>query len=55
MTHQPGHSTPFTPAQPSSQLRRRPRSSMRGWAVWAAPLTIVLLLNAIVWTLVVAY
>ena len=55
MTRQPGHSTPFTPAQPSSQLRRRTRSSVRGWAIWAAAVAIVLLLNAIVWTLVVAY
>ncbi len=29
--------------------------TVRGWAVWAAALAIVLLLNGVVWTLVVAY
>ena len=29
--------------------------TVRGWAVWGATLAVVLLLNGIVWTLVVAY
>ncbi len=30
------------------------RRAVRGWAVWGATLAIVLLLNGIVWTLVIA-
>ncbi len=48
----------LTPAQPRrtiAAMGRRKRVTMRGWAVWAATLVVVLLLNGIVWTLVVAY
>lgn len=38
-----------------NDVRIRPKPGLRGWAIWAAALTIVLLLNGIVWTLVVAY
>jgi hypothetical protein len=34
---------------------RRSRTTLKGWAVWAPALAVVLLLNGIVWTLVVAY
>ena len=38
-----------------NEVRIRFRTGVRGWAVWAAALAIVLLLNGIAWTLVVAY
>jgi hypothetical protein len=47
----------LTPAQPRrtiAAIGRRKRVTMRGWAVWEASLTIVLLLNGIMWTLVIA-
>ena len=34
---------------------QRSHSSLKGWAVWAAAVAIMLLLNGIVWTLVAAY
>ncbi len=39
----------------NNEVRIRFRPGVRGWAIWAAAVAIVLLLNAIVWTLVVAY
>ena len=41
--------------KPSNKVRIRIRPGLRGWAIWAATVAIVLLLNGIVWTLVVAY
>ncbi len=42
------------PAQAHNRGMARKRGvTVRGWAVWAASLAIVLLLNGIVWTLVV--
>ncbi len=41
--------------KPDNEVRIRFRPGVRGWAVWAAALAIVLLLNGIMWTLVVAY
>ena len=35
-------------------MDRRKRVTVRGWAVWGATLAVVLLLNGIVWTLVIA-
>ena len=37
-----------------NEVRIRFRPGLRGWAIWAAALAIVLLLNGIVWTLVIA-
>ena len=34
---------------------QRSHLSLKGWAVWAAAVAIMLLLNGIVWTLVAAY
>ena len=45
----------YNPTLLDNDVRIRPRPGLRGWAVWAASLAIVLLLNGIVWTLVVAY
>jgi len=36
-------------------MARRRGVTVRGWAVWGATLAIVLLLNGIVWTLVIAW
>jgi hypothetical protein len=36
-------------------MSSRKRVTLRGWAVWAAALAVVLLLNGIMWTLVIAY
>ena len=36
-------------------MGRRKRVTVRGWAVWAATLAVVLLLNGIMWTLVIAW
>ncbi len=47
----------MTPAQLKrtiAAMSRRKRVAVRGWAVWGATLAIVLLLNGIVWTLVIA-
>ncbi len=41
--------------KPDNEVRIRFRPGLRGWAIWAATVAIVLLLNGIVWTLVVAY
>ena len=41
--------------KPDNEVRIRPKPGLRGWAIWAAALAIVLLLNVIVWTLVIAY
>ncbi len=41
------------PAQ--AHNRGMSRRSVRGWAVWGASLAIVLLLDGIVWTLVIAW
>ncbi len=38
-----------------NEVRIRFRPGLRGWAIWAAAVVIVLLFNGIVWTLVVAY
>ncbi len=38
----------------NNEVRVRFRPGVRGWAIWAASLAIVLLLNGIVWTLVIA-
>ncbi len=35
--------------KPDNEVRIRFRPGVRGWAVWAASLSIVLLLNGIVW------
>ncbi len=40
--------------KPDNEVRVRFRPGIRGWAVCAAALAIVLLLNGIVWTLVIA-
>ena len=40
--------------KPDDEVRIRFRPGVRGWAIWAASLAIVLLLNGIVWTLVIA-
>ena len=40
------------PAQ--AHNRGMSRRTLRGWAVWGASLAVVLLLNGIVWTLVIA-
>ena len=34
------------------EARIRPRPGLRGWAIWAAAVAIVLLLNGIVWIMV---
>ncbi len=39
----------------NNEVRVRFRPGLRGWAIWAAAMAIVLLLNGILWTLVVAY
>ncbi len=39
--------------KPDNEVRIRPKPGLRGWAIWAAVLAIVLLLNGIVWTLVI--
>ena len=36
-------------------MSRRRGVTVRGWAIWAATLAVVLLLNGIVWTLVIAW
>ena len=38
-----------------NEVRIRFRPGLRGWAIWAAAIAIVLLLNGIVWTLVIAH
>src|SRR3990172_7266400 len=50
------------PARPGDMIgamleprHQRSHSSLKGWAVWAAAVAIMLLLNGIVWTLVAAY
>ena len=40
--------------KPDNEVRIRFRTGLRGWAVWAASLTVVLLLNGIVWIMVFA-
>ena len=44
-----------TLVKPDNEVRIRPMPGLRGWAIWAAALAIVLLLNGIVWALVIAY
>jgi hypothetical protein len=38
--------------KPHNEVRIRPRPGLRGWAIWAASLTLVLLFNGIVWIMV---
>ncbi len=38
----------------NDEVRIRFRPGLRGWAIWAAAMAIVLLLNGIMWTLVIA-
>jgi hypothetical protein len=43
------------PAQADNRgMSRRKRVTVRGWAVWAATIIIILLLNGIVWTMVLS-
>lgn len=39
----------------NNEVRIRFRPGLRGWAIWAAAVAVMILLNGIVWTLLVAY
>ncbi|MEE8346507.1 MAG: hypothetical protein V3S20_04070 [Dehalococcoidia bacterium] len=46
--------TPDQHRRTIAAMGSRKRVTVRGWAVWAATLAVILLLNGIVWTMVVA-